>query len=334
VIALVGLAFEARIAAGPGVLVVCRGRGMSDLLRLAIGAGCRSIISFGVARGLAPDLIPGDCVVASAIIDYPAVRPTDPLWSRKLAEMIPDARHGPIMGVNSVVSDPADKRKLHASTRAVAVDMESHLVARLADAHGLAFAAVRVIIDPAHRVVPPAALLAMAPGGSTDVSAMLWEILVRPSQVSPLMRLATDAIAARTALVRLRRVLGASFSWEREVPLGPRCHRAEASPPRDAQGTTRSRSIYRRAIQAASPSRGLSRSPISEFIFRRCRASAARPIRPARAAGAAGSPILFFVMAMAGAAGRGGGRRRRRRRAMGSISTAPRLHERMDYLSR
>ena len=214
VIALVGLAFEARIAAGPGVLVVCRGREPSDLLRLAIGAGCRSIISFGVAGGLAPDLIPGDCVVASAIIDHPAVRPTDPLWSRKLADMIPDARHGPIMGVNSVVSDPADKRKLHAFTRAVAVDMESHLVARLADAHGLAFAAVRVIIDPAHRAVPPAALLAMAPGGSTDVSAMLWEILARPSQVSPLMRLAADAVAARAALVRLRRALGPSFSRE------------------------------------------------------------------------------------------------------------------------
>jgi adenosylhomocysteine nucleosidase len=214
VIALVGLAFEAQIAAGPGVLVVSRGRETADLLRLAIGAGCRSIISFGVGGGLAPDLIPGDCVVASAIIDYPAVRPTDPLWSRKLAEMIPDARHGPIMGVNAVVSDPADKRKLHAFTRAVAVDMESHLVARLADAHGLAFAAVRVIIDPAHRAVPPAALLAMAPGGATDVSAMLREILARPSQVSPLMRLAADAISARAALVRLRRALGPSFSWE------------------------------------------------------------------------------------------------------------------------
>ena len=79
VIALVGLTFEARIAAGPGVLVVCRGRETADLLRLAIGAGCSSIISFGVAGGLAPDLIPGDCVVAFAIIDYLAVRPTDPL---------------------------------------------------------------------------------------------------------------------------------------------------------------------------------------------------------------------------------------------------------------
>jgi len=214
VIALVGLAFEARIAAGPGVLVICRGRETPDLLQLAISAGCRSIISFGVAGGLAPDLVPGDCVVASAIIDYPALRPTDPLWSRKLADVIPGALHGPIVGVNSVVSDPADKSRLHALTGAVAVDMESHLVGRLAASHGLAFAAVRVIIDPAHRAVPPAALLAMAPGGSTDVSAMVWEILSRPSQVSLLMRLVADAIAARTALIRLRRTLGPSFSCE------------------------------------------------------------------------------------------------------------------------
>ena len=214
VIASVGLTFEARIAAGPGVLVLCRGSDTSNLLQLAISAGCRSIISFGVAGGLAPDLLPGDCVVASAIVDYPTLRPTDSLWSRKLADIIPQARHGPIMGVNSVVSDPEDKRRLHARTEAVAVDMESHLVARLAAANGLAFAALRVIVDPAHRAVPPAALLAMTPGGSTDVSAMVWEILARPSQVSPLVRLAADAFAARAALIRLRRALGPSFSWE------------------------------------------------------------------------------------------------------------------------
>ena len=61
---------------------------------------------------------------------------------------------------------------------------------------------------------PACALLAMAPGGSADVSARLREILARPSQVSPLMRLTADAISARAALVRLRRALGPSFSWE------------------------------------------------------------------------------------------------------------------------
>lgn len=214
VVALVGLAFEARIAAGPGVLVICRGPGCraAEVLPIAVRNGCRSIISFGVAGGLAPDLVPGDCIVASAVIDYPTLRPTDPLWSAQLLEAIPEARHGPIIGVNSVVSDPADKRRLHDITGAAAVDMESHLVARLAASHGLSFASVRVVIDPAYRIVPPAALLAMAPSGETDVSSMIWEILTRPSQLATLMRIAADAYAARAALIRLRRALGPEFS--------------------------------------------------------------------------------------------------------------------------
>jgi hypothetical protein len=73
---------------------------------------------------------------------------------------------------------------------------------------------VRVIVDPADRAVPPAALLAMAPSGNTDVSTMLWDILARPSQLSLLMRLAADGLAARAALVRLRRALGPSFSYD------------------------------------------------------------------------------------------------------------------------
>jgi hypothetical protein len=62
----------------------------------------------------------------------------------------------------------------------MAADMESHLVARLADSHGLSFAAVRVVIDPADRAVPPAALLAMAPDGGTNMSSKIWGILGRP----------------------------------------------------------------------------------------------------------------------------------------------------------
>lgn len=215
VIALVGLAFEARIAAGPGVMVVCRGAECEagDLPRLAERHGCRSIISFGVAGGLLPELLPGECVVASTIVDYPTLRAADPTWSRKLLEAIPDARHGPIVGVNSVVSDPTEKRELHEMTGAVAVDMESHLVARLAAAHGLAFAAVRVIIDPADRVVPPAAMLAMGPSGAADVTSMMRELLIRPWQVSALLRIAADAYAARAALIRLRRALGPGFSY-------------------------------------------------------------------------------------------------------------------------
>ena len=66
-IIVVGLAFEARIAAGPGMRVVCGGdsRHLSATLAAAIAearalfGNCPGIISFGVAGGLAPQLRPG-----------------------------------------------------------------------------------------------------------------------------------------------------------------------------------------------------------------------------------------------------------------------------------
>ena len=70
-IVVVGMAFEARIAAGLGVPVICGGDGHNLVTSLAraMAAGCGGLISFGVAGGLAPDLKPGTCVIGSAILD-------------------------------------------------------------------------------------------------------------------------------------------------------------------------------------------------------------------------------------------------------------------------
>jgi len=213
VVALVGLAFEARIASGPGVVVICRNseREVATALGRALERGCQSIISFGVAGGLAPHLRPGDWIVASSIVDAQQNRPTDRLWSEKILATIPNAEHRPIAGVDHPVADPDHKRRMHAETGAAAVDMESHLVARLALTHGLNFTAVRVVIDPAHRAIPDAALAGMRPDGGTSFAAVMRELIASPSQLSGLLRLAYDGYAARRALLRARRLLGPDF---------------------------------------------------------------------------------------------------------------------------
>lgn len=213
VIAFVGLAFEARIAAGPGVHVLCRTAEseFEAVADRAVRQGYRGMISFGVAGGLAAHLRAGDWVVASAIRESQTVRATDAGWSRKLLGAIAGAIHAPIVGVDSPVAEPAKKRELHKTTGAAAVDMESHLMARIAAEHKLAFAAVRVVVDPVHRTVPPAALLGMRPDGRANVFAVMRDLIARPSQLSPLARVALDALAARTAMVRVRRQLGPDF---------------------------------------------------------------------------------------------------------------------------
>lgn len=213
VIAFVGLAFEAKIAEAPGVQVVCRTAGsrLEAIADNAVRQGYRGMISFGVAGGLASHLRAGDWVVASAIHEDETVRPTDARWSRRLLGMIDGAIHAPILGVDSPIAEPAKKRELHKSTGAAVVDMESHVVARVAAKHKLAFAALRVVVDPAHRAVPPAALIDMRPDGRPNVTALLRNVVARPSQFSPLARIAVDALTARAAMNRVRRDLGSHF---------------------------------------------------------------------------------------------------------------------------
>ena len=213
VIAFVGLDFEARIAAAPGVLVVCRTAGseLETVADTAVRQGYRGMISFGVAGGLAGHLRAGDWVVADSIRNSQTLRATDAAWSRKLLGLIDGAIHAPIVGVDQPVAEPAKKRELYKATGAAVVDMESHVVARVAAEHKLAVAAVRVVVDPAHRKVPPAALISMRPDGRANIAAVLRDLIARPSQLSPLARITYDAFVARAAMVRVRRRLGPHF---------------------------------------------------------------------------------------------------------------------------
>jgi hypothetical protein len=85
------------------------------------------------------------------------------------------------------------------------------VVARLATAHGLAFAAARVIVDSADRAIPGAALRGMGVGGPTNVAAVLRELVAHPDQLLPLARIALDAFVARAELLRVRPLLGSDF---------------------------------------------------------------------------------------------------------------------------
>jgi len=217
--------FEARIAAGLGVPVVCGGDGknLSSLLTHAMAAGCGGLISFGVAGGLAPHLKPGTCVIGSEIIHDEGTRATDARWAQRLTRLIPGSVYGAIAGVRQPIAHAADKRRLHGETGAIAVDMESHIAARIAAAHALPFAACRVIIDPAERTLPPAALVGMRADGRADVLAVLASLLRQPRQLFALMRVVADARAARSALFQGRRSLGADLSFPhlRGLQLNP-----------------------------------------------------------------------------------------------------------------
>jgi hypothetical protein len=139
--------------------------------------------------------------------------PTDNRWSQRLRQALPNAAYADISGVDAPVVSEGDKRALHQSAGTVAVDMESHIAAKIAARHGVPFAACRVIIDPAERTLPPAALVGMRADGRPDVFAVIRSLCQQPRQVFALMRVVADARAARNALFRGRRQLGDNLSF-------------------------------------------------------------------------------------------------------------------------
>jgi adenosylhomocysteine nucleosidase len=213
IVAVTGLAFETRIASGPGVFVVCGGdrHRFADELTRAVSAGCRGIVSFGIAGGLSSALRPGALVVASEVIADGQRIATTPRWSQAILRSHPDAIHAPIAGSDALVTLSSAKFALGANTDAVAVDMESHIAARVAAAHELPFVAIRAVADPVHRTLPEAALGAVSDGGYTNVRAVVRSLAREPRQFVGLMRLGLDARRAQSALRDSRRLLGEFF---------------------------------------------------------------------------------------------------------------------------
>lgn len=213
-IVITGLAAEARIAAGPGIRTLAGGGHAKRLeanLKVAVAQGGRSILSFGIAGGLAPKLRPGTWLIARSVIDGTSRIATDADWSARLAKLIPGAEIVDVMGVDTPIGNPAQKRATHETTGAGIADMESHIAARVAVAHQLPFAVCRVVADPAERSLPPAALVGMRIDGSIDAAAVLYSLLRKPRQLPALLRLARDTQKAFRALFSGREVLGPSF---------------------------------------------------------------------------------------------------------------------------
>jgi adenosylhomocysteine nucleosidase len=214
IVAVTSLALEARIAGGPGVSVICsQGERLAAALESAVERGACGIISFGVAGGLAPGLAVGDWIAATAVITGQRRFPTDPTWTRSLRDRLPQAVQADILGMDTPAADPGRKQLLYAQMGAVAVDMESHIAAEIAAAHQIPFAASRVIIDPADRPLPPAALVGLRSDGTADVVAVFRSVLEQPGQLPALLRTALDARIAGAALRRGRRMLGAGLGF-------------------------------------------------------------------------------------------------------------------------
>lgn len=190
-------------------LIMCRGLGRGAARKAAedaVAHGATALLSFGIAAGLDPRMGPGAVVTASYIHDGAKTLPCEAAWTERLhAELNRLCRvtRDPIANAHDVLMTPADKAKALAQTGAPVADMESYAVAEAAVAHGLPFAAIRVVADTAHDTLPKIALSSTTAEGGVDLVKSVLGALVHPGQIPGLIRLGRRT---RIAQVEMRRL--------------------------------------------------------------------------------------------------------------------------------
>ncbi len=198
---VVGMVSEARIVAGPGTTVVISGGRtdtLEDRLRAALTPGISGLVSFGVCGGLDPGLTAGDLIINSSNLG----------WRDRLSLGLPEASCGQVIGSATMVGSAGEKSALRRETGANAVDMETHIVTRVAVALGLPFAVIRAVSDPADHALPRAAMAGLKADGRPDIGAVLGAVCRRPWELPALLRTAREAGQALRALNLARERLG------------------------------------------------------------------------------------------------------------------------------
>ena len=201
VVVATGTKREAAALAGAGWTVIAGGGDAAALdARLTPACeGASGVLSFGMAGALAPGLAVGDWVIGEHVTGAVSAV-CDPAWRDVLTARLPSARIGGVHADGRMVVKVAHKQMLGASGDVCAVDMESHVAARVAAACGLPLAIVRCVSDEANRALPPAIAVAMRPGGGIDGGAVLRSLVAEPRQIPSLIRVTRDFARAMRAL--------------------------------------------------------------------------------------------------------------------------------------
>jgi len=174
---------------------------------------------FGVSGGLGPDLVPGDLVLAAAVLD--CCETEQPIRldlvdeGCELALLIAGIRvqHGPVLTVTSPIRQPEHKAMLFQRHGALAVDMESAAVARVAAEEAIPCTVLRSICDPAQRSVAEEAFGIVDGEGRLRIKTLLVSVINRLGLVTDLLRMQRDFGPALRSLkqaapVVIRQVMG------------------------------------------------------------------------------------------------------------------------------
>jgi hopanoid-associated phosphorylase len=198
--------------------IILSGMGASSSALAAEALAARQVaglVSFGYAGGISDKLEPGTLLIAETVDTEDGSRfRADHGWLKALETVlgraVPTAR-GALLSVDRILATDADKRRAHAATGALAADMETAAVAKVAARRELPFVALRVVVDAIGQSVPTSILASVDAEGRVALSRLVLALLGRPHDLKSVVGLARAARAADRTLSAVCRLAGPRF---------------------------------------------------------------------------------------------------------------------------
>lgn len=189
------------------IVLACSGTGANNARtasELLIAQGATQLISWGCAAALVDALQPGDLVLADALIDVEGHRiAIQPGWlkvTKNLLSPYLKTHIGSLAESNTIVATAQNKKQLHSKTNAIAVDMETIAIAKVAKLNNLPFIAIRAIADPVDMDLPKAINHALNSEGDIVLAKLLLFIALHPAEIPGLIKLGLHFNAAKVTL--------------------------------------------------------------------------------------------------------------------------------------
>lgn len=201
------------------ILVLYSGAGAENARtasQLLITQGANQLISWGCAAALEKSFRPGDLVLANSCVDADSIEfdLNNENWLTHTKACLDrhtrvNTHTGKLAESKSIVASSYDKAKIADATGAIALDMESIAVAKVAQAHHLPFLTIRAIADPLAMDLPTAVSHALNDQGDVVLSKLLTYLLRHPAELPGLIRLGLHFNAAKKTLKQVAKQLDA-----------------------------------------------------------------------------------------------------------------------------
>lgn len=190
---------------------------------LLIAKGATQLISWGCAAALQDSLKSGDLTLADTLVDSnDAEISLNKDWhsySRNLLAQALTVHTGRLAESVGIVSSSKEKQHLQVITGAMALDMESVAIAKIARRNALPFLAIRAIVDPVNMDLPRAIQYAANAQGQIVLSRLLLFLMLHPLELPALIKLGLQFNAAKKTLKVAARYLNdiSNFYHSRSV---------------------------------------------------------------------------------------------------------------------